>query len=368
MIDKQDLYKLPWTRENNPNGWVEPTTYCQLKCPFCFRGLDKDGAPRMHVPLATVKKEVEDLISLRRIGTVSIAGGEPLLYPHLDELIDFIRARNVEVLILTNGLRLDREMIIRLKERQVARVVVHIDKHQGREGIETEEDANRLRQTYCDLFREIGGISLGFIQPIGLEELDDLEVLLPFFKENSDVVDLVVFDRLQPTDYDAVSDDQILTGIALFERVKEIYGLEYGAYLEKTHSDEFSWLLGQAVFSGKHLLGSLDKQGFRFIQEEHHRRTGQYLHCTRNGHTSPGTLLRLLFNGSVRKMLARYFRLEEKGKTNLQLILAINTPKKLENGEYDRCDGCPNAMLYEGELVPSCLLELVKNGEQIRAG
>ncbi len=27
------LYRLPFTKNDNPNGWVEITTDCNLKCP-----------------------------------------------------------------------------------------------------------------------------------------------------------------------------------------------------------------------------------------------------------------------------------------------------------------------------------------------
>jgi hypothetical protein len=372
MIDTRDLYKLPWTREDNPNGWIEPTTHCQLKCPFCYRGADQDGFVGVHQRLNDVKNEIDELILRRRVHTVTIAGGEPLMYPHLDETIGYIRSKDVEVMILTNGVRLDEAMVRRLKGRGVKRIVVHIDKHQGRPGITTEEEANVLRQEHCDTFRKVGGIALGFIQPISVEDIDDLEVLLPFFKRNADVVDLVTLNRLRPLDFDEYSDDEILQARTLFERVKEIYGLEqYSAYLGKTRSDEIAWLFGLGVFSGGH------------FQEYNYRRTGRHVYCTNEPLMKAHRLYSYIpFNRSLRKIAYRHLTSNGRnghgvngngngngnGKVTKQYILLINTPRRLEDGGYDMCKGCPDAILHEGKLVPSCMLELIKDGLEIEAG
>ncbi len=367
MIDTSSLYKLPWTKDDNPNGWIEPTTYCQLKCPLCYRGVDLEGFKPSHTDMAVVKKEVDDLIRLRGVRTITMAGGEPLMYPHLDEIIDYIRARDVDVMIVTNGGLVNERMLRRLKERDVARVVIHIDKYQGRKDIKTEEDANRVRGELCELFRKVGGVSLGFALPIGVENLDDLEVLIPFLKENADVIDLVNLNRLEAS----VTGRSLerLNETVLFERVSELYGLEYCAYLGKTGSDEISWLFAQAVFSGNELIGSLDKQAFRFIQENYYRTNKQSgTRATARAHMTPKLMLYAPFNRSLRNMALRYLGLNgRRGKVGLQLILVINTPKK-KNGEWDMCKGCPDAMMYGGKLVPSCLLERVKCGENILAG
>jgi hypothetical protein len=319
--------------------------------------------------VSDVKKEIDELIKLRRPQTISIAGGEPLMYPHLDEILDYIRSRDVQSMIITNGVDIDEEMLKRLKEKKVARIQIHVDKYQGREGISTEEEANKLRQKHCDLFRKVGGISLGFIQPIALEDFDDLEVLLPFFKENADVIDLVTLNRMQHLDLGQTSEYQIRTWETMVERVREIYGLEYGAYLGKTDSDEISWLFGQAIFSGKKLLGSLDKNAFKFFQEKQSQRLLTL--ARKRQKRGPKFLLYLPFNKSLRKILFSYMSLNGvngRGLLHYQLILLINTPRRLDNGALDRCKGCPDAMLYNGKLVPSCALELVKEGQDIEAG
>jgi len=52
-------YRLPWSSKDNPNGWIEPTTFCQLKCPGCYRGLDKENPKYVHEDLEKMKKQIK---------------------------------------------------------------------------------------------------------------------------------------------------------------------------------------------------------------------------------------------------------------------------------------------------------------------
>src|SRR3990167_4676151 len=102
-LNLQNLYKIPWTKNNNPNGWIEPTTYCQLVCPGCYRGLAHPNPLRIHEDIAKLKKEIDTLIKIRKIRILSIAGGEPLLYPQLNDLIAYAHSRGLKSRLVTNG-------------------------------------------------------------------------------------------------------------------------------------------------------------------------------------------------------------------------------------------------------------------------
>ena len=363
-IDTSRLLRLPWTRDDNPNGWIEPTTRCQLKCPGCYRACDAPGFEGEHFRLAKAKADVDELIRRRRINALSIAGGEPLLYPQLDELIAHARSRGLEVQLVSNGIGLVDERLKELKELGVARIMIHVDRHQGRPGITTEEQANLLRREHCETFRRVGGVALGFIQPLSTGDVDDLEVLVPFFKENADVVSLVTFNRLQPLDDAAPPQGRSGEADPIITKLQETYGLEWAAYLPKTHSDDVSWLYSQVVLSGSTVIGSLDAKVFGAIQDAHRRKTGQYLFASRKRHLSLGTVGRALTSPAAWRTLRNWRRVRRPGdRLRLQLVLVINTPTRLPDGNYDRCEGCPDAMLHEGRLVPSCLLEILK-GEQ----
>src|SRR3989338_9301221 len=153
MLNLTNLYRLPWKKEDNPNGWLELTTFCQLTCPGCYRGLDKKSAKRFHSGLDELKKQVDYMKEKRNVQTISLSGGEPLLYPKLDELVSYISSKNLRIKIYTNGINLAKESIIKLKHLGVTEFVIHIDKNQDRRGYHSEEDLNKLRSEFCDLFR-----------------------------------------------------------------------------------------------------------------------------------------------------------------------------------------------------------------------
>ena len=63
-------------------------------------------------------------------------------------------------------------------------------------------------------------------------------------------------------------------------------------------------------------------------------------------------------------MLLNYLIGRTRSEIYEQIILVVNTPKQI-GGKWDLCDGCPDAILNRGDLVPSCLLERIKQGENI---
>ena len=46
-------------------------------------------------------------------------------------------------------------------------------------------------------------------------------------------------------------------------------------------------------------------------------------------------------------------------RPSLQVINSVFPPTFID-GRRDFCDGCPDAILYKGRLVPSCVLEEIK--------
>ena len=65
---------------------IEPTNLCNRNCLHCIR--DK-LEPRESIPLDLVEKILKEAKALK-IGSVSLTGGEVVLYPYLEELIRMI--------------------------------------------------------------------------------------------------------------------------------------------------------------------------------------------------------------------------------------------------------------------------------------
>jgi organic radical activating enzyme len=353
-IKKNNLYEMPWQMYDCPNGWIEPTTFCNLKCPQCYRGCDRLDHRPEHRQLEDLKKEVDSFIKDRNIQTISIAGGEPLLYPNLNELIKFIKDKNLSILLITNGVLLDKKRLLELKELKVDTIILHIGNYQNREKITTIEDSNVLRAKYCEMFRQVKEVNLGFILPVSQDNLADLPEILKFCRQNSDVVRLIDFtimdDLFNHGKYEFIK--RVNFG-EIAQKVQDIYGIEYCAYIGKTVTDEISWLWGSAVFSGNKFLGSTDGNFMKVIQEDYYKKNKKYLFSNSKANLSLLAIIKLIINRSIIKILSNYIVLKSKGKINWQLLLIINGPKAMAN-QIDLCKCCPDAMYWQGKLVPSC--------------
>lgn len=57
------------------------------------------------------KKIIDNCIAGANVAEFNIAGGEPMLYPGLVELVQYIRDKGVKVSLITNGSLMDEEWV-----------------------------------------------------------------------------------------------------------------------------------------------------------------------------------------------------------------------------------------------------------------
>ena len=79
-LDHNDLYRLPWTLADNGISWLEPTVLCNLHCDGCYRKIARAIRTSRW---KTVMDELDVFQRQRKSDCISIAGGDPLLYPHI---------------------------------------------------------------------------------------------------------------------------------------------------------------------------------------------------------------------------------------------------------------------------------------------
>ena len=98
------------------------TRRCNLACTYCFE-YDHVSEP---VPAGALLQRIDRLSSL---GTsiVTISGGEPLMHPDLEQVVDQIRRQGIIATVITNGYLLTENRIGRLNSAGLDYLQISID-------------------------------------------------------------------------------------------------------------------------------------------------------------------------------------------------------------------------------------------------
>ncbi len=372
-LDPATLFKFPWSANNNPHGWIEVTTFCQLACPGCYRGLSLPNPTRVHEKLEKLKKDVDSLIKIRKIKVLSIAGGEPLLYPQLLDIVRYAKKQKLLVRMLTNGQSLTKIRLIELKKAGVNNVVIHVAQYQNRPGHPKHKEIDTLREKYCQIFREVQGVELSFIMTTYDHNFKQIPQILTSYKQNSDIVNHAYFTLFRDAFFKNEKNKKD-TNISLADMAKTInktYQIKPCAYLGKTRNPKgISWLFYVAILHQNRIIGHLDSKFFAKLHSIFYK-NGYYYFPVDGNKIQLFKFLKLLKDPTPAKIVLSYLKSIIKNPTSIlkplriQVLMILNTPQFTQQG-WDICDGCPDAMLYQNQLVPSCLLERIKIGEDIK--
>src|ERR1019366_7762701 len=100
----------------------------------------------------------------RKTDGVSLAGGDPLVHPGIVEIVSLVAQDDFKPIINTNGLALNKELLLELKRAGAAGFTFHIDSKQPRPHWrgKTEIELNVLRHSFAEMLAEVGGLSCAF--------------------------------------------------------------------------------------------------------------------------------------------------------------------------------------------------------------
>jgi Predicted Fe-S oxidoreductases len=110
------------SRYNPLLAQVVVTRRCNLACGYCNE-YDDFSPP---VPLPTLLARIDHLARLRT-ASITFTGGEPLLHPHLPDIIRAARGHGMVVTMITNGFRLSRARIEQLNDADLQGMQISID-------------------------------------------------------------------------------------------------------------------------------------------------------------------------------------------------------------------------------------------------
>src|SRR2546423_4981049 len=83
---------------------------CNSPCGYCTNWMGRDPAPSTDMLL-------EGISQAHALGVTQVlfSGGEPTLRPDLIDIMQAVKDRGMDVLLITNGIRLDAEYVERLR-------------------------------------------------------------------------------------------------------------------------------------------------------------------------------------------------------------------------------------------------------------
>lgn len=381
-LDKRNLYRFPWSLNDNPQGWVEITDICNLKCQGCYRQR-LEG----HKPLDAIKEEIAFLKKWRNVDNITLAGGEPILHPQIVDIVAHIAQQKLKPFMLGNGVAHTKPMLSELRNAGLVGVGLHVDMHQNRPGWEgkNELDLCALRGELAELVWQVGGLSCNFNSTVYRDSIQYVPDLVKWTIRNSRKVQGYTFMTYRGALIDGSSEylvkgrkvrlDEESLGYALQQQTGEDFSImstdvyaaikaavpEYApcVYLggTKKHTS-FKWLAGMTLCCNGRPLGSLGKKAMEFIQTMHHLLFGTYVLYLRNKSTGRIVLLLSLFDKGIRNALLCYLRnpLNIFRQVNSVGIAIVQAPDALD-GDVDMCESCPDITVFEGRLVNSCRLD-----------
>ena len=91
------------------------TTSCNYQCKYCFAEGEQDRQVRI-IPLEKLKPILK-IAKEFGINKIKLTGGEPLLYPHIEELLEYIREIEIPYVDLTTNISMLNEETIELLNR-----------------------------------------------------------------------------------------------------------------------------------------------------------------------------------------------------------------------------------------------------------
>jgi len=382
-LEKRNLYRFPWSKNDNPIAWLEITDICDLRCEGCYRQTLSG-----HKPLDEIKEEILFFKRWRNPDNVSIAGGEPLLHPELPEIVSFIAENGIKPIVLTNAANLTPSLLRELKKAGLTGFTIHIDSHQGRPGWKGKSEAehNELRAYYAEMIADTGGLLTIFNSTVYPSTYREIPDVVRWAQANADTVHGVVFITYRVLDTEAKVgvdtqgrevdttqlsytsedfDEAFVDSPQVYRIIKDNFpAYAPSGYLGGTvRHDSFKWLAGAMIGTKHRMYGSIGAKTMELAQVGHHFFHGTYLAYL--SETKAAWLLFLMapWDQSIRRAANAWFwdvlrhpwRLFS--GIRLQTVGIIQAPDIQPSGQADMCDSCPDMTVWDGTLINSCRMD-----------
>lgn len=375
--------RLPWMKEDVPHAILDILRGCNIRCRDCYNLL-----PAQMKSLDEIDGELDTIMRLRRLHSVSIVGGEITLHPDLAEIVRRVRKRGLFAELFTNGVNLDDGMLTRLRDAGANVIFLHIEPYQRRPDLPPNaagEDVRRLRSEKAALVTRHGmevGLTIT-VYPEHPGELDEAVkdvlsspwfsyLLVTFWR---DVYGMPALHgnlddgmRAQSRATTGGGRREAHSARTLFPFLEKRFGLRPFAFLgSNVDADDPRWVSFMAATVHRKNIATRScalrptwiEKGFLTA---YRRLTGRYPFYQQPRRLQQ--LIHLLLNGLASGCLGRHAALLTQAlrpgaRLSVKRFL-FQWPATIDaEGRVVHCEGCPDAVTKAGGLVPLCISDRV---------
>jgi hypothetical protein len=397
-INTRELYRLPWNLADNGISWLEPTAQCNLVCDGCYRRNRVE-----HKSWEQTLHELDVFDRTRKSDALSIAGGDPLLYPDIVRTIAEAARRGYKPVVNTNGHAISRELVREMKQAGLAGFTFHVDSKQGRPG--RWRDKNELE--LCELREELAEVAYefkvgcSFNNTVYPDTMPYVPPLTRWAERHMDKVHVMVFilyrdmlanefryfagadevdiyadsDRKKADDAKTVYNLDTERGYPSHLTAEDVVAalreddpsFRPSAYLNGTQDPTtIKWLLAGRIGRPGKTHGYVGPKIIELIQSTNHLLKDRYLAYTPVDQLASAKSMLLLapfdagMRGIARSATREWLRAPLRAVTErlyFQSVLIIQPIDFLPDGRTNMCDGCPDMTVWNDQLVWSCRMD-----------
>ncbi len=374
------VWQLPWQGQMVPHAVLDIIRECNISCRACYNTCPP-AAPRT---LGEITEELDTLLTLRRLSSVSILGGEVTLHPQLCDIVRMIRKKDLCVELMTNGLKVDSATCRQLKDAGLNVIYFHIERGQMRPDLPKDHgamDLNALRLEKAEMAGK-AGLDVGLTMTAYPGELDDVREIMSLTLRTPEINYLLITLFRDSSGMTALQGD-ILSGFSgsgtppmqdtlqdnvfFAEWMKTEFGFEPFAYmgssLDSSDPRWLSYLVGTVYDAdGTYHTGYVKPSLLEKCSMMLFRLFGRYpMYMEQNPQRFRKQLLINGLLGGRRRSnseLARRAGMPNTRLTTKRLLLQ-NPAQLTADGRLIHCKWCPDAVLKGGGLVPVCVSDHV---------
>jgi hypothetical protein len=378
------IWRLPWTLDSVPHALLDIARGCNITCRACY-----NLAPPGAKDIKEISRELDILIRLRKLHSVSLIGGEVMMHPQVCEIARMVRDRGLHVELFTNGSLLTPRNLGALAGAGVEAIFMHIEPGQIRPDLPENASLDDWRELAAAKTELVAGHGMeAGLTITAFEDRPDEMIEAVRFVLDSPHADYLLITLFRDVSAIAAIHGDLASGMTgsleagagvrrndnldnlrVLAILEHEFGLRpfacVGSNLDPHDPRWLSYMVGTVRTPGRAPAYSSVKVSLaeKFFLRAFRTFRGRYPFYQR---TSPGRfLVQILLNtisgGSIRENASLLRGALRKGTAfGYKRILVQCLADVLPDGRVVHCECCPDAVVRGEGLVPVCIADKIK--------